>query len=86
MKKFSIFVIVLFMVICASAQVTLNGNTFIKEKNKDIKTEYFYQEDSVKYQVYKSSKGKYFIWKISKKSGKKYKKYIPEINTYINKN
>lgn len=31
-----------------------------------------------KYNVYKSKSGAFYIWKISKKTGKKYKYYLPK--------
>lgn len=44
----------------------------------DTTTTYKYElKDSV-YNVFKTKSGTYYIWKISKKSGKKYKYYLPK--------
>lgn len=76
-----------------SAQsVTRQGNTFTQVSNKgeksggkETKTEYTYKDSKGNvYPVYLSSTGKAFIKKVSKKTGKEYKQYIPEIGKQIN--
>lgn len=67
--------------------VVRNGNTFTqqsKQKAEITKTKYVYvDKDGVKYPIYLSSKGKAFIIKISKKTGKEYRQYLPEITKQI---
>ena len=44
----------------------------------DTTTNDTYTINSDKYNVYKSKSGAFYIWKISKKTGKKYKYYLPK--------
>lgn len=65
--------------------VVQNGNTFtMVSKPKETKTNYTYVVNGVSYPVYLSSKGKAYIKRISKKTGKEYKMYVPEIGKKIN--
>lgn len=62
----------------------VNGEVVKIEKAKDkraqsVKTELTYTVKSVKYPVYKGSKGGHYILRTSKKSGKQYKQYLPII-------
>ena len=70
--------------------VIRNGNVFTqqsKQKAEITKTKYVYvDKDGVKYPIYLSSKGKAFIVKVSKKTGKEYKQYLPEITKQIANN
>ncbi len=34
--------------------------------------------DGERYNIYKSSKGAFYFWKVSKRTGKKYKMYLPK--------
>ena len=66
--------------------VVLNGKTFIQEspKQDSIKTDYEYQDrDGVKHTIYLSPKGKAFCWVVSKKTGKRYKRYLPEVTKML---
>lgn len=70
--------------------VTRQGNTFIQSSNKPKKTAptltpYTYVIDSVSYPVYMSANGKYFIIRTSKKTGKPYKQYLPELQKQLSK-
>lgn len=48
-----------------------------KKGSESIRTTYTYVDsDGNKYPVMKSKNGKYYVEKVSKKSGKKYRKYI----------
>lgn len=66
-------------------QVTQKGKTFVEvvdssKNQKATKTEYKYiDKNGVEYPVYLSSKGKAFIIKTSKKTGKQYRQYLPEV-------
>jgi len=70
--------------------VVRNGNTFKsvtikKESGKETPTEYKYVDSKGEvYIVMLSSTGKAFIWRTSKKTGKAYKQYLPEIGKQIN--
>ena len=70
--------------------VQRQGNTFTQVTNKkstakETKTQYTYKDSKgVEYPVYLSSTGKAYIKKISKKTGKEYKQYVPEIGKQIN--
>lgn len=75
---------------CSGQNVTQNGNNFTQVKTeraegKETKTQYTYTDSKGNvYPVYLSSKGKAFIKKVSKKTGKEYKQYLPEIGKKIN--
>ena len=70
--------------------VQKQGNNFTQVSNKkpsgkEIKTQYTYTDSKgVVYPVWLSSTGKAFIKKVSKKTGKEYKQYVPEIGKQIN--
>lgn len=52
---------------------------------KETKTKYTYTDSKGNvYPVYLSSTGKAFIKKVSQKTGKEYKQYMPEIGKQIN--
>ena len=70
--------------------VVRKGNTFIEQRSDsargDTKTDMLYtdrkgQTDT----IYLSSKGKAFIWKVSKKTEKRYRKYLPKVTEQLNK-
>lgn len=68
--------------------VVRKGATFeqISNKNEATKTQYTYKDrNGVSYPIYISSKGKCFIIKKSKKSGKQYRQYLPEITRQLSK-
>lgn len=94
MKKLLFLLIVL---VCSSTGVVTNaqqtivleGKTFVVQHpagtSKDSKTEYVFKDSKgVSYPIYLSSGGKAYIIKVSKKTGKEYKCYIPEIGKRIN--
>lgn len=70
--------------------VKREGNTFTQVStrtsgSKEIPTDYTYVDSKGKsYQVFLSSSGKAFIKKVSQKSGKEYKQYLPEVGRQIN--
>ena len=77
-----------------SAQnVKRQGNTFIEQvdttqtktlKGKVYETDYLYVERNGKaYNIFLSSNGKAFINKVSERSGRKYRKYLPEVTKMI---
>ena len=46
--------------------------------NVDSTTTYTYKISDNIYKVYKSRTGAYYVWKISKKTNKKYRMYLPK--------
>lgn len=87
-----IFALVYFMFfICATAQaqsVQRQGNTFIAVDTtttvKYHETDLLYvDKDKKVYNIYMSQNGSAFIFKISKKTGKKYRKYLPEVTKQL---
>lgn len=74
--------------IAHAQDVVRNGNTFEQvSKNKDdvIQTKYYYVVDGKRYPIFLSNTGKAFIKRISKKTGKEYRQYLPEITKLIRK-
>ena len=61
-----------------------NGKYFVqsstaKTDKSDESTGYFWvDKDNVKYPIYISAKGRCFVWKTSKRTGKEYKQYLGE--------
>ena len=94
MKKFILAAIMLFSLnVGVQAQsVERKGNNFTQVTNKggksggkETKTQCTYTDSKGNvYPVYLSSTGKAFIKKVSKKTGKEYKQYMPEIGKQIN--
>lgn len=78
MKYIVMFVILFFMTICAYTQEF----TALTRKNStqftDTTTTYTYKRPEKTYNVYVSCRGAYYIWKISKKTNKPYKYYLPK--------
>ena len=98
MKKFeyivsaSIMVLMLMISLRMAAQdIKREGNAFIQviksgvRESKETKTVYTYTDNKGNvYPVYLSSTGKAFIKKVSKKTGREYKCYLPEVGKSIN--
>ena len=95
MKSIIITVIMLFSLsLGVQAQsVQRQGNNFTQVSNnkggkssgKETKTKYTYTDSKGNvYPIYLSSAGKAFIKRISKKTGKEYKQYLPEVGKSIN--
>jgi hypothetical protein len=68
--------------------VQLNGKTFVvvdSSKSQPIATGYtFVDKTGVKYPVYLSKSGKAFILRKSKKTGKEYRQYLPQVTEKLN--
>jgi len=70
--------------------VVRQDNTFTqvskeKQSGQETKTEYTYRDkNGNEYPIYLSSTGKAFIKKVSKKTSKEYKQYLPEVGKQIN--
>ena len=82
---FAMTMFFMFSITCRAQNVVQNGKTFIVQesdsssKGKATKTEYTYQDKTGIYPIYLSANGSAFIFKVSKKSGKEYRKYLPEV-------
>ena len=66
--------------------VVRKGHVFVQQSaSKDsVKTDYEYQDrDGNKYVIYLSPKGKAYYWAVSKKTGKRYKRYLPKITEML---
>ena len=99
MKKFEYIIsaLIMLMMLMISLRMTAQdvkreGYTFTQVSNsskatsgKETKTAYTYVDSKgTSYPVYLSSTGKAFIKKVSKKTGKEYKQYLPEVGKQIN--
>jgi hypothetical protein len=81
-----------FSLVTNAQSVQRQGDTFTQVSNKggksggkETKTQYTFKDSKgVEYPIYLSSTGKAFIKKVSKKTGKEYKQYVPEIGKQIN--
>jgi hypothetical protein len=90
-KLFIAAIIMLSLSVGVQAQsVQKQGSNFTQVSNKkssgkETKTQYTYTDSKgVVYPVWLSSTGKAFIKKVSKKTDKEYKQYLPEIGKQIN--
>jgi len=81
-----------FTVAAFGQEIVQNGQQFEKVSKKkkseksdfqDVITTFTYKDKTGVYPVWLSKTGKAFIWK-TKKTGEKYRKYIPEIGRKIN--
>lgn len=82
MKK---YLIILILCVCG---ISAHANTFVQEGtnfrvenslSKDTPTIYTYTDkDGQVYQIIRSKTGSYYILKVSKKTGKEYKYYLPK--------
>lgn len=67
------------------------GNVFIQKSNSRgsgqvTKTNYIYEDSKGQRDtIYISSTGKAFVFKVSKKTGNVYKKYLPEVTAQLQK-
>lgn len=69
------------------------GNTFVeqvdsskKQKSEAKKTDMVYiDKKGTSYTIYLSSTGKAFIKKVSKKTGKEYRQYLPKVTEQLKK-
>lgn len=66
------------------------GNTFIQKSSRGsgqvTKTNYIYEDSKGQRDtIYISSTGKAFVFKVSKKTGNVYKKYLPEVTAQLQK-
>lgn len=76
-KLFAMLLLVLSISVVASAD---NFTAPTKEKSvyTDTTTTHTYEIKNIKYNIFKSKSGVYYIWKTSNKTNKKYKYYLPK--------
>lgn len=90
MRKFLIILVMLIMAgTTCIAEVVRNGNTFetVQTSQTDVQTPYTWKDkDGKTYPIYITKKGACYVKRISKKTGKEYKYYLPkEIQEQIRK-
>lgn len=90
MKHIIALLVVLSMSIASYAGVVRHGDTFLVETtsvNQDTQTKYTWQDkDGNIYPIYITKKCACYVIKVSKKTGKEYKYYLPkEIQETIRK-
>ena len=98
MKKFNhpVFMFILIGITLAfvfalstHAQVIRKGNQFIEQKSDSsksgaTKTEFTYTDSKGAVDtIYLSKNGSAFVYRISKKTGKQYRKYLPEVTKQL---
>lgn len=73
-------------------EVKREGTTFVEVASTKVnlgnatKTKYTYKaKDGKEYPIYLSKNGKAFIVRVSKKSGKEYRQYLPEVTEQLTK-
>lgn len=71
------------MLLLVGLSITVGAKDYVPTKrqsvvNTDSTTNDTYTISSVKYPVFKSKYGAFYIWKTSKRTGKKYKYYLPK--------
>ena len=82
MKYIITLLIVLTMSVIGYADIVRDGDTFKVETtsvNKDTKTKYTWEDkEGNKYPIYITKKGACYVLRVSKKTGKEYKYYLPK--------
>lgn len=73
----------LIMLLLVGLSITVGAKDYVPTKrqsvvNTDSTTTDTYTISSIKYPVFKSKSGAFYIWKTSKNTGKKYKYYLPK--------
>lgn len=89
MRKFIIITLLSIFSLSIYADITREGNTFKADKSTIVNTQTPYtweDKEGNKYPIYITKKGACYILKISKKTSKEYKYYLPkEIQKTIKK-
>lgn len=82
MKYIITLLIALSMSVIGYADIVRNGDTFKVETtsvNKDAKTKYTWEDkEGNKYPIFITKKGTCYVLRVSKKTGKEYKYYLPK--------
>lgn len=93
MKRLLTLVVLALMVgTIFSQNVKREGNTFVEVKsdkvslkNDSLTAMTYKAKDGKEYPIYLSKNGKAFIVRVSKKSGREYKQYLPQVTEQLNK-
>lgn len=69
--------------VSAQTAYKIEGNTYIQVKDSTttyvpIATNYYYESDGIKYQIYVGKTGSCYVNKLSKKTGNMYRQYLGE--------
>ena len=82
MKYIITLLIALSMSVIGYADIVRDGDTFKVETtsvNKDTKTKYTWEDkEGNKYPIFITKKGACYVLRVSKKTGKEYKYYLPK--------
>ena len=78
MKKFLIIVLLSILTGVSVYADNFKAPTKQRVEYTDTITNHTYEISDVKYDIFKSKNGSFYIWKTSKKTGKKYKYYLPK--------
>lgn len=83
MKRIFVILSMLFVLTNTTAEVIRKNNTFkittVKTKSEGEQTKYVYEDDKGnKYPIFVTKNGTCYIKKVSSKSGKEYRQYIPK--------
>lgn len=81
MKKFIIILAILLGGIASYADLVKEGNTFIEQSvnQKDMELPFTYKDRKGKeYKLYQSKNGAIYTIRVSAKTGKEYKQYLPK--------
>lgn len=73
----------LIILLAIGLSISLSAKNYVAPKKQsivftDTTTTDTYTINNDKYNVYKSKTGAFYIWKVSKKTNKKYKYYLPK--------
>lgn len=83
MKRLFTMLLLVLSISIASAD-NFKAQTTEKSVYTDTTTTHTYEIKNVKYDIFKSKSGAYYIWKTSTKTNKKYKYYLPkEVQTKL---
>lgn len=86
MKRIIVFALVGLIISLIAGAETFKAPTKQKQVFTDTITSHNYELNDSIYPIYKTKNGKFYIWKTSKKTGNKYRQYLPkEIQEQINK-
>nr|DAI45588.1 MAG TPA: hypothetical protein [Bacteriophage sp.] len=83
MKYIITLLVALLMSVASYADVVRNGDTFKVEKTtsvtQDTQTKYTWEDkDGNKYPIFITKRGACYVKRVSKKTGKEYKQYLPK--------
>lgn len=81
MKKVFLMLLILLGSLTAKSEIIQQGNNFVETTSEKVEvvTAYTYTDKNGKvYPIFMSKRGSFYIVKISKKTGKKYKYYLPK--------